>query len=74
MLMMTIFFYTRFFESSRNLTTKHVKIVKIPGFFRGFFSDFCSKFLKFQVFPGKVATLSIEILKQNNSDPIVYIK
>ena len=42
---MTNFFYSydRFYESNRNLTTKHVKIVK----FLGFFSDFCSKFQAF---------------------------
>ena len=34
--------YDRFFESNRNFTTEHVKIVKIQGFSR---------------FPGKVATL-----------------
>ena len=48
-LMITIFFYLydRFFESNRNFTTEHEKIVKIPGF-----SKFFSKFPKFQVFPG----------------------
>ena len=40
----------RLFVSNRNFTTKHVKIVKNSRFFK----DFCSKF---QVFPGKVATL-----------------
>ena len=42
--MMTKFFYLydRFFESNRNFTIEHVKIVKTPGVSR---------------FPGKVATL-----------------
>ena len=31
------YLYDRFFESNQNFTTKHVKIVKIPGFC----SDFC---------------------------------
>ena len=46
-LMMTIIFYLydRFLESNQNFTTKHVKIVKIPGFSR---------------IPGKVATLGIK--------------
>ena len=66
-----LYTYDIFFESNRNFTTKHVKVLKIPGFSR-FFNDFCSKskvfskFLKFKVylpkfsnsrFPGKVATL-----------------
>ena len=35
-LMMTKTFdlHDRFYESNRNFTTEHVKIVKIPGFFR----------------------------------------
>ena len=56
-LMITKMFYIddRFFESNRNFTTKHVKIVKIPGFLVIFvqipgFSRFFSKFLKFQFF------------------------
>ena len=38
------YLYDRFFESNRNFTTEHVKIVKIPGFYL--------KFPKFQVFLG----------------------
>ena len=43
MMTKTFYLYDRFFESNRNFTAKHMKIVKIPGFF--------SKFPKFQVFP-----------------------
>ena len=32
------YFYDRFFESNRNFTTEHMKIVKIPGFSK-FFND-----------------------------------
>ena len=39
------YLYDKFFESNRNFTIKHVKIVKILGFSRLF-----SKFPKFQVF------------------------
>ena len=60
-LMMTKFFDSHdiLFESNRNFTTEQVKIVKIPGFLVIFVqnSRFFSKFLKFQVFLGKVATL-----------------
>ena len=28
------YLYDRFFELNRNFTTEHVKIVKIPGFFK----------------------------------------
>ena len=37
--------YDRFFDSNQFFTFEHVKIVKIPGLF----SDFCSNF---KVFPG----------------------
>ena len=65
--MMTKMFYfdDRFFESNRNFTTKHVKIVKFqvfPGFFQNFLNSRFflpklsnSRFTK--VFPGKVATV-----------------
>ena len=43
------YFYDRFFESNRNFTTEHVKIVKTPGFSR---------------IPGKVATLMILLENQ----------
>ena len=65
---MMIYLYDRFFETNRNFTTEHVKVVKTRGFSRLFslfkipgFSvqnfRFFSNFVKFQVFPGKVATL-----------------
>ena len=38
------YLYDRFFVSYQNFTTEHVKVVKNSRFF----SDFCSKFLKFQ--------------------------
>ena len=57
-LMMTTFFYLydRFFDTNQNFTTEHVKIPVFISFF--------SKFPKFQVFPGKVATLDVTKPKQ----------
>ena len=58
--------YGRFFESNRNFTTEHVKIVKIPRFFCLNCQIPC-----FSKFPGKVATLpvymtNIFVIKFNN--------
>ena len=39
------YLYDRFFVSNQNVTTEHVKIVKVQGFSRFFW-------VKFQVFPG----------------------
>ena len=50
-----LYIYDRFFKSNRNITSEHVKIVKIPGFF----SDFCSKF---QVFPFFFNFLKFKVL------------
>ena len=50
------YLYDRFFVSNRNFTTENVKIFLNSWFFHQN-SRFFSKYLKFQVFPGKVATL-----------------
>ena len=36
MMIRFVYLYDRFFESNRNFTTEHVKIVKVPGFFSNF--------------------------------------
>ena len=43
------YLYDRFFESNRNFTTEHVKIIKIPGF-SGFLVIFVQNFRFFQIF------------------------
>ena len=55
------YLYDRFFVSNQNVTTEHVKNVQNSRFFgeNSRFSRFFSKFLQFQVFPGKVATLIV---------------
>ena len=63
------YLFDRFLESNQNFTTEHVEIVKIPfvrnsRFFKFFFLIsqipgffFFALTVKFQVFPGKVATM-----------------
>ena len=50
------YLFDRFFVSNQNFTTENVKVIK----------DSFSKFLKFQVFPGKVATLISRLNKEKH--------